>query len=196
MADIHGSPASAPQNPQAGTAGSAPVPYAGPLPAEPPRYGVSLELNDAAAEVMSGIPSMPGLSEQAWAHDVAAGLADAPYYAGPLAPVFVGGDDDAGGRDSVSGTVAGSVAAATARWQEYERDIRPQGSAYGDLMSFPPSPLDPGAGVGNTMPYGGFYDPPRQYGGTQGAPGYQGEAILWQATRRTRTLTRRARRAR
>jgi hypothetical protein len=44
-------------------------------------------------------------------------------------------------------------------------------------MHFPPSPLDPGAGVGNTAPIGGFYDPDRDYGGMQGAPGYQGPAI-------------------
>jgi hypothetical protein len=60
---------------------------------------------------------------------------------------------------------------------EFQADTYAQGSTYGDLMHFPPSPLDPGAGVGNTEPLGGFYDPDRDYGGTQGAPGYQGEAL-------------------
>ena len=176
MADIHGSPASAAQNPQAAGAGSAPVPFPGSLPAEPPAYGAVLDLTDAGAAVMSGIPSMPGLSEQPWAHDADAGPPDAPYYPGPLAPIDTAGDPDAGGRDDVAATVAQAVANATARWQEFQSDTFGQGSTYGDLVHFPPSPLDPGAGVGNTMPTGGFYDPPRVYGGAQGAPGYEGEA--------------------
>ena len=176
MADIHGSPADAAQNPQASSAGSAPVPYSGARPSEPPGYGVSLDPVDAAAEVMNGIPSMPGLSEQPWAHDIAAGTADAPYYAGELSPINAAGDPDAGGRDDVAATVAEAVANATARWHEFQSDTFGQGSVYGDLMTFPPSSLDPGAGVGNTSPEGGFYDPPRGYGGTQGAPGYEGKA--------------------
>jgi hypothetical protein len=140
-------------------------------------YGVSLDLGDAAGEVMNGIAPMAVIHESAAAHDIAAGLADAPYYPGPLSPVYVGGDADAGGRDDVAGDVAGAVAAATARWREHEADTHAQGSVIGDLMHFPPSPLDPGAGVGNTTPSGGFYDPPRGYGGEQGAPGYQGEAL-------------------
>ena len=128
MADIHGSPASAAQNPQAMSAGTAPVPYAGPRPSEPPGYAVTLDLGDAASEVMSGIPPMPGLSESPAAHDIAAGTADAPYYPGMISPVDAMGD------------------------------------------------ADPGAGVGNTAPTGGFYDPVREYGGAQGAPGYEGEA--------------------
>jgi hypothetical protein len=177
MADIHGSPADYAQNPQAASAGTAPVPYHGVMPSEPPVYAVTLELEDAAAQVMNGIPAMPSVSESAGAHDIAAGLADAPYYAGPLVPIDAIGDADAGGRDDVAGTVAGAVAAATARWREFEADTFGQGSVIGDLMHFPPSPLDPGAGVGNTTPSGGFYDPPRGYGGEQGAPGFQGEAL-------------------
>lgn len=176
MTDVHGSPANAAQNPQAANSGTAPVPYAGPRPAEPPGYGVTLDLADAAAEVMSGIPSMPGLSEQPWAHDASAGVADAPYYAGALSPVDAAGDADAGGRDDVAATVQGSVDAATARWREHMSDLR-AGGTIGDLMTFPPSPLDPGAGVGNTMPTAAFYDPTRDYGGADGAPGYQGKAI-------------------
>jgi hypothetical protein len=176
MADIHGSPAGYAQNPQAANPGTAPVPYAGPRPGEPPVYAVGLDLGDAAAEVMAGIPSMPGLSESAQAHDIAAGVADAPYYAGGISPVDAMGDADPGGRDDVAGSVAGSVAAATARWHEHQADTFAQGSVIGDLLMLPPSPLDPGAGVGNTSPTGGFYDPPRGYGGAQGAPGYEGEA--------------------
>ena len=100
-----------------------------------------------------------------------------PYYAGPLDPVMAMGDADPGGRDDVSATVGGSVAAANARWHEHQTDTFGVGSTIGDLVDFPPSPLDPGTGVGNTAPTGDFYDPPRDYGGEQGAPGYQGEAI-------------------
>ena len=146
MADSPGSPASAAQNPQATSAGSAPVPYHGADQSpEPPAYAVSLD------------------------------LADAPYYAGAVSAIYTGGGS-AGNRDDVAGTVAGSVDAATGRWRALEADMLPQGTAYGDLVDFPPSPLDPGAGVGNTAPTGGFYDPVREYGGVQGAPGYQGEA--------------------
>lgn len=177
MADIHGSPADAAQNPQAGAAGSAPVPFAGASPVEPPGYGpAALDLVDAGAEVMNGVPGMPTVVESPAAHDITAGLADAPYFPGSISPVNAAGDPDAGGRDDVAGDVAGAVAAATARWREFQSDTYGQGSTYGDLMTFPPSPLDPGAGVGNTTPTGGFYDPPRGYGGEQGAPGYEGEA--------------------
>jgi len=100
-----------------------------------------------------------------------------PYYGGPLAPVDVMGDPDAGGRDDVAATVAGAAAAANARWHEHQSDTFGVGSTIGDLMDFPPSPLDPGAGVGNTAPAAAFFDPPRDYGGEQGAPGYQGEAV-------------------
>lgn len=174
--DIHGSPADAAQNPQAMSPGPAPVPFGGSRPSEPPAYGATLDVADAAAEVMNGIPSISGVTESPAAHDVSAGLADAPYYPGQPDPIFAAGDSDAGGRDDVAATVAGAVANATARWQEFQSDTFGQGSTIGDLMHFPPSPLDPGAGVGNTAPAGGFYDPPRGYGGTQGAPGYEGEA--------------------
>lgn len=167
MADIHGSPAAAAQNPQATSPGTAPVPYGGARPSEPPGYGVSLDLADAAAEVMSfpGL-SMSTVTEQPWAHDVAAGTADAPYYPGSISPINAAGDPDAGGRDDVSSTVQGAVDAATARWREFQADTFGQGSVYGDLMTLPPSPLDPGVGaLGTTDPSGAFYDPPRNYGG-------------------------------
>ena len=118
MADIHGSPADYAQNPQAVNAGSAPVPYTGLRPSEPPVYGVEMPLSDAAGEVMSGIAPGNSVTESAVAHSIAAGLADAPYYAGPVDPIYTGGADDAGGRSPVAGDVAGSVAAATARWRD------------------------------------------------------------------------------
>lgn len=68
------------------------------------------------------------------------------------------------------------MAAEDGRRDHYQRQILPLGNTYGDLVDFPASPLDPGAGVGNTTPTGAFFDPPREYGGEQGAPGYQGEA--------------------
>ena len=178
MADVHGSPADAAQNPQATSAGSAPVPYQGADQSpEPPDYGADLgPVSDAAGEVMSGIPAGNSVFESAAAHDIAAGLADAPYYPGPLAPIDLG-PKVGPSRDDVAGDVAGAVANATERWHAYQRDISPQGIAYGDLMIFPDSPLDPGAGVGNTLPTAGFYDPDREYGGAHGAPGYQGEAL-------------------
>lgn len=92
-----------------------------------------------------------------------AGPAPAPYYAGSTAPIVSPVNGDADEQDDVSGTVDGAVAAANARWQLAQQDTFHQGSVIGDLMTFPPGPLDPGAGVGNTSPLGGFYDPPREY---------------------------------
>ena len=177
MADIHGSPADPGlQMPQAGNSGPAPLPYAGPdLRPEPPDYAVDLgPLGDPAASVMAGVVNL-GTTEDPSAHDINAGLVT-PYYAGDISPVNAAGDADAGGRDDVSATVGGAVAAATGRWHEFQSDTYGEGSVIGDLMTFPPSPEDPGAGVGNTLPTAGFYDPDRDYGGTQGAPGYEGKA--------------------
>jgi hypothetical protein len=163
--------------PAAPNSGPAPAPYGGADQSpEPPEYAADLgPLTDAAGAVMAGVTGL-NTTESPAAHDIAAGTADAPYYPGPLSPINAAGDPDAGGRDDVAGTAAGAVANATGRWQEFQSDILPQGSVYGDLMQFPPAPLDPGAGVGNTLPTAGFYDPDRDYGGAQGAPGYQGEA--------------------
>ena len=99
-----------------------------------------------------------------------------PYSGGPLDPVEAMGDPDPGGRDTVASTVTQAVANADARWREFQSDTYGTGSVYGDLVKFPPSPLDPGIGVGNTAPAAGFYDPPRGYGEEQGAPGFQGDA--------------------
>jgi hypothetical protein len=79
------------------------------------------------------------------------------------------GDADPGGRDIVSGAVAGAVAAAEARFGELQGDTYGLGSHIGDLMNFPPSPLDPGAGAGLTDPEGHYYTPPRAYEGNEPA---------------------------
>ena len=180
--------------PAAGS-GPAPVPYAGPdLQPEPPDYGVNLgPLSDAAAAVMAGVTNL-GTTQDPSAHDVNGGTSGlvTPYYPGQIDPIDAAGADDPGGRSDVAATVAQAVANATDRWQNLQADTyspgpvigtavagkpdQQQGSVIGDLMTFPPSPLDPGVSVGNTLPTAGFYDPDREYGGTQGAPGYQGEA--------------------
>jgi hypothetical protein len=165
MADVHGSPGAAPQMPQAATPGPAPVPYGGPdLSPEPPVYSVpdvSFGMH-AGAGVMIGV-SGNAVQESSYAHDMNAGLA-VPAVMGSPSPIYVGGDDDAGGRDDVSGTVAGAVANAEARFTEHYHDTLAQGSVLGDVMTLPASPLDPGVGsTGVTEPAGGFYDPPRNY---------------------------------
>lgn len=165
MTEIPLSPGPAPQMPAAPDSGPAPVPYAGAdLSPEPPVYAADLgPLADAAGAVMAGVTGL-NTTESAVAHDVNAGTADAPYFPGHTDPIFAAGDDDAGGRSDVAGDVAGAVANATARWQELQSDTFGQGSTIGDLMTFPASPLDPGAvgGLkGGTDPSGAFYDPPR-----------------------------------
>jgi hypothetical protein len=163
MADVHGSPGGGQQMPQAANSGSAPVPYAGPdLSPEPPQYAVDLgaDAGGATSMVMGGVTDL-GTTELAAAHDVSAGLADAPYYPGDISPIYTGGDSDAGGRDSVAGTVAASIAASTARWQELQSDTFSQGSTVGDLISLPANTLDPAVGVTGTA--GAYYDPPRDY---------------------------------
>ncbi len=178
MADIHGSPGDPGlQMPQAANSGSAPVPYAGPgLSPEPPPYAADLgPVVDHPLDMVHAVTNL-GTTEDPSATSLspAAVSGDAPYYPGPLSPINAAGDPDAGGRDDVAGDVASAVANAQARWNEFQSDILPQGSTYGDLMQFPPIGQDPGAGVGNTLPTQGFYDPPRGYGGTEGAPAYGG----------------------
>jgi hypothetical protein len=133
--------------------GPAPVPYSGPDPApEPPDYDPGpAAISYPGSEVM-GAAAGGILQESAAAHDVNAGSADAPYYAGDISPVFAGGDADAGGRDDVAGTVAGSVAAAEARYIEHESDTHAQGSAIGDLMDLPSSPDNPAVGMQGAEP--------------------------------------------
>ncbi len=64
----------------------------------------------------------------------------APYDAGSPAPIFVGGDADAGGRDTVSGTVDGAVGNALARSAETASDTYAQGSQVGDTVHLTPAP--------------------------------------------------------
>jgi hypothetical protein len=163
MTEIHGSPGDAPQMPAAPNSGPAPVPYGGAdLSPEPPVYAAEMgPLTDAAGAVMAGVTGL-GTTESPAAHDVNAGAVDAPYFPGQIDPIFAAGDDDAGGRSDVAGDVATAVANATARWQELQSDTFGQGSTIGDLMTLPPSPLDPGVGsLGETNPSGAYYDPPR-----------------------------------
>jgi hypothetical protein len=88
----------------------------------------------------------------------------APYDPGTPGHVAVHGDPDPGGSDKTAGTVDGAVAAALARQHELESDTFGAGSTIGDLMTFPPNPIDPGVGsLGATDPSGAYYDPPRNY---------------------------------
>ena len=142
--------------PQAGTPGAAPVPYAGPDERpEPPVYSVP--------GVSTGVAPGAGVLNSLTGSALAAPNPN-PYEAGSPSPVMFHADADPGGRDIVSGTVAGAVAAAEARFGELQGDTYGQGSHIGDLMPFGPNPLDPGAGPGLTDPYGHYYDPPRGYG--------------------------------
>jgi len=91
----------------------------------------------------------------------------APYAPGSPDPIYVGGDADAGGRDTVAGSPAEAVANTQARLSELQGDTYGFGSHIGDLLNFGPSPLDPGAGPGLTDPSGHYYDPPRAYEGNE-----------------------------
>jgi hypothetical protein len=86
----------------------------------------------------------------------------APYAPGEPGHIGVHGDADPGGSDKTAGTVAGAVAASDSRMAELQHDTYGQGSVIGDVMTMPPSPLDPAAGP---EPAGAYYDPPRDYGG-------------------------------
>lgn len=154
MADVHGSPVPSmmsgslpgpgPEFPRAAADSGAPMYDA----------GMTLAYGTPGGEVMGDARGGP-LQESGYAHDVSAG-AGAPYYAGGISPVYVGGDDDAGGRDDVSGTVAGAVAAAEARFSEHQGEAAGTDSMIGDLMNLPaPASGQPGVGA--------FYDPPRDY---------------------------------
>ena len=203
MADIN-SPPGAPQMPKAPGPGPAPVPYPGgrdQAEGNPPVYEAApLEMAPADGYVLHGVTGLNTVQDPS-AHTLDGNPGPSPlatsYYAGQQAPVYVHGDADAGNASNIAATVGESVAMATGRWQELQSDTfkpgpvagtvvhnepnlsahpQQQGSVIGDLIHFPPAALDPGAGVGNTAPTGGFYDPVREYGGAEGAPGYQGEA--------------------
>src|SRR5260221_9290420 len=146
------------QMPQAMTPGPAPVPYGGPgmaiapdMLAPPPQ--VIPGLGDAAG-VLIGVTGANHVTEAPLrAPNVN------PYDPGSPQAILVGGDADPGGRDIVSGTVAGSVSAAHAWLGELQGDTYGQGSRIGDLMGLP------GTTAGGESDGGGFYDPPRDYGG-------------------------------
>ncbi|HEY5989172.1 MAG TPA: hypothetical protein VIV12_22745, partial [Streptosporangiaceae bacterium] len=57
----------------------------------------------------------------------------ASYAPGSPDPVYTGGDADAGGRDTVGGSVAEAVSNAEARYGELQGDTYGQGSHIGDL---------------------------------------------------------------
>jgi hypothetical protein len=152
------------QMPQASTPGPAPVPYAGGTDQrpEPPLYAVPGVSTGLAldAGVLVGVTGANHVTSS----PLAAPNPN-PYEAGSVSPVMFPGDADPGGRDIVSGTVAGAVAAAQARFGELAGDTYTQGSHVGDLMKLPPGPLDPGVGsLGETLPAGHYYTPPRDYG--------------------------------
>jgi len=160
-------PLGVPQMPQASMPGIAPAPYTGPdQRPEPPTYAAAaVTWNLPGPDVMAfpGGTGANAVQESGYAHDVNAGLVS-PFYAGAISPVQMPGPGDAGGRDDVAGTVAGAVANATGRYLEHEGDTHGIGSTIGDVMTFPPSPLDVPAGPGLTDPAGHYYDPPRNYG--------------------------------
>ncbi len=148
MADIHGSPGDAPQMPQAG-AGPAPVPYSGAGQSAAHYEVPAISFGAPGGDVLAGV-SGNGVQEAGYAHDLNAGLVT-PYYGGDIAPIQVHGDADAGGRDDVAATVAGSVHAAEARYSEHEADTHAQGSVIGDLMDL--APVDSNASVATWGPY-------------------------------------------
>jgi hypothetical protein len=120
-----------------------------------------VSLDPPSVEVMNGV-SGNAIQESGYAHDINAGLVTT-YYPGVTSPIFVGGDPDPGGRDIASSTVQGAVDAREAFYMNQEADTHPQGSNLGGQMTFPPAPVDPGAGPGEAMPSGAYYDPPRSY---------------------------------
>jgi hypothetical protein len=148
--------------PQADTPGPAPVPYTGSDQGpEPPEYAIPAV--DATVTPGPGVLAGTAGANHVTSSPLAAPNVN-PYEAGSVSPVMWPGDDDPGGRDIVSGAVAGAVAAAEARFGELRGDTYGLGSHIGDLMPFAASPLDPGAGPGLTDPAGHYYDPPRAYG--------------------------------
>ncbi len=144
-------PHGVPQMPAADQ-GPAPVPYAG------PGWALAPDMLAPVPDVPSGLaPGAGVLIGVTGANDVTEAPLAAPdinpYEAGAPQAIYVGGDADPGGRDIVAGSVAGSVAAAHAWLGELQGDTYGQGSQIGDALPLPSGVL------------GGFYDPPRDYGG-------------------------------
>ena len=67
----------------------------------------------------------------------------------------------AAGEADVRAAQSAGMAAEHDRRAHYGADILPAGAAYGDTMTLDGGSLDPGAGGGETLPAGWFYDPPR-----------------------------------
>jgi hypothetical protein len=61
-------------------------------------------------------------------------------------PIVFPGDNDPGGRDTVSSSVAGAVANAEARFRELAGDTYGLGSQIGDTLELPQPPSGPGVG--------------------------------------------------
>lgn len=141
-----------PQMPAAAGAGTEPVPYAGPdQRPEPPLYSVgAADMRPPGADIMSGVAGAMGVQESGYAHDIASATV-APYYPGTPSAIYAGGNADAGGRDDVSGTITGAVAAAEARYLEHQSDTFSQGGVIGDLMTLPPVPEDANAPAANFL---------------------------------------------
>jgi hypothetical protein len=155
--------AGVPQMPAAGS-GPAPVPYEGPGWAlAPDMLGA---LYDVSPHAMPGDDVMAGVSGANYVTSSPLAAPNInPYEAGAIDPV-VCGESHMGPEscDIVSATPGGAVAAAQARADSRQLETFGQGSVIGDLMTFGPGPLDPGAGPGVTDPAGHYYDPPRSYG--------------------------------
>jgi hypothetical protein len=76
-----------------------------------------------------------------------------------VSPVQFTADNDAGGRDIVSGTVDGAQAAAAARLAELQSDTHGQGSTIGDVLTLPVSDMNPAVGVLDNPPFEGPFFP-------------------------------------
>jgi hypothetical protein len=76
-----------------------------------------------------------------------------------VSPVQFTADNDAGGRDIVSGTTGGAQAAAAARLAELQSDTFGQGSTIGDVLTLPASDMNPAVGVLGNPPFEGPYFP-------------------------------------
>lgn len=74
-----------------------------------------------------------------------------------ISPVQFTADNDAGGRDIVSGTVDGAQAAAAARLAELEADTHTP--VIGDVLNLPSSPMNPAVGVLDNPPFEGPFFP-------------------------------------
>jgi hypothetical protein len=132
----------------------------------------------AHGDVVVTLHDGPGITATAAVTQVVPNLPDNrfdPAAQGDVMPTTaMFGEQAAAGTADCAAAMSLGMDARTSMLAHYESDILPAGAAYGDLMDFPAAPLDPGAGVGNTLPTAAFFDPPRGYGGAEGAPGYQG----------------------